>query len=135
MLLNNVSLVVSIIFGAVSANMAKKQGKNPYTWFVVGALFGIFGLMFLYFSPKKRQGGSQTPKKDPNTIDITPKVSTEHQNKLWYYLDPDNTQNGPMSFDALSKAWQNGKVTKKTFVWNETLDNWLPFGDILQSPS
>lgn len=112
-----------LIFGATSAYMAKTRGKNPYLWFVLGMFFGVFGILFLFFGPKAKKTG------DAATIDITPQFDPSHSEKLWYYLEQDNRQNGPMSFDALVRALRDGKVSDKTLVWNETLENWQPFAD------
>jgi len=112
-----------LIFGVTSAYMAKTRGKNPYLWFFLGMFLGVFGILFLFFGPKtkKNQG--------PTTIDITPQFDPSHREKLWYYLAGDNQQHGPMSFDALLRALRDGKVSKNSFVWNETLENWQPFSD------
>lgn len=126
MLLTTPSFIVWLVFGAVSAYMAVKRGKNPFLWFFLGMVFGIFGLMFLYFNPQRKPQKQET---DPTTIDVTPQFDPAHKNVLWYYLDPDNRQNGPMSFDLLVRLWKEGKVTNTTYVWNENLDLWKPFGD------
>lgn len=121
--------VILITVGAVASYLAKKRGRNPLLWFFLGMLFGIFGLVFLIFSrPAKKPVQTE---RDPSTIDITPNVEPNAKEKFWYYLDPDNTQRGPMSFDALSRALRQGEISAKTFVWNETLDNWKPLGDFM----
>lgn len=126
---------VSLIVGTISAYLAWKRGKNPLLWFGLGALLGIFGLLFLIYSKPAKKQQPPKQKKDPNTIDITPQFTPEHKNKLWYYLGPGNQQEGPMSFDALSRAWRDGKINPKTYLWNEALDNWKPLSDFLKTPS
>lgn len=116
-----------LIFGAASAYMARSRGKNPYLWFVLGMLFGVFGILFLFFGPK-----AQRKSNDPNTIDITPHFDPKLKEQLWYYLDQDNAQNGPMSFDALTEALKQGKVSEKTYVWNERLEDWKRFGEFFK---
>lgn len=69
--------------------------------------------------------------KDPNTIDITPKVEPNAKEAFWYYLDSDHTQQGPMSFDGLTRAFREGKIFPTTYVWNETLENWQHLKDFL----
>lgn len=110
--------------------MAKARGKNPYLWFFLGMFFGVFGLLFLYLSSRAK-GAAQRKAEGPTTIDITPQFDPAHSEKLWYYLEPDNQQKGPMSFNALAEAFRDGKVSNKTFVWNETLENWKPFAEFL----
>ncbi len=114
-----------LIFGATSAYMARTRGKNPYLWFFLGMFFGVFGILALYLTSRSKK------KKEPTTIDITPQFYPIHKDNLWYYLDPANLQNGPMSFDALVGAFKAGKVSDKTYVWNETLENWKPFSDLM----
>lgn len=118
-----------LVFGAVSAYVANRRGKNPYLWFFLGMFFGIFGVLFLFFAPRPK--AKKEAQNDPNTIDVTPIFSSEHQDKLWYYIDERNTRHGPMSFQALSKAWGEGKILPTTNVWNEGLSGWRPFGDFI----
>jgi GYF domain 2 len=122
----NPTVMVWLVFGAVSAYIAHRRGKNPYLWFFLGTFFGLFGILFLFLAPRPK-----APKTDPNTIDITPIFSTEHRDKLWYYIDGRNTRHGPMSFQALSKAWSQGKILPTTYVWNESLPDWRPFGEFI----
>lgn len=123
-----------IALGAISAFLAKRQGKNPILWFFLGMFFGIFGLLFLFFSNSSsiQQSKRETKKqKDPNTIDITPKVEPEAKAKFWYYLDSENAQKGPISYNGLVQAYKEGEISSLSFVWNETLDDWKPFSKFL----
>jgi len=117
--------------GAISAFTAWKRGKNPYLWFFLGAFFGLIGLIFLFFSPKARR--AQKAKADPNTIDVTPQLDDTFKHKLWYYLDKANHQVGPMSFEALSKAFREGKVQKTSYVWNDALDEWQHLSEFIKT--
>lgn len=123
-------IAVSLISGTVCAYLAHRGKKNPYLWFVIGAAFGIFGIFFLFFMPKSKPKAQEEPIK---TIDITPTVPPENQTPFWYYLTPDNTQQGPISFEGLKAAWKEGKVSPQTYVWNETLKEWVPFSQFLPS--
>lgn len=128
------TFIMMLAFGAFTGYLAKRQGKNPYLWFILGILFGIFGIFFLFFQPSsaKKQAKSSD---QPTTIDIAPTINPIHKEKFWYYLDPQNQQFGPMSFDALKRAWNEGKVTRETYVWNESLEQWIHFGECIQSPN
>ncbi len=116
------TFLVWIVFGAVAAFMAKRNGKNPLLWFFLGALFGVFGLFFLFFSSKKKAKEGE--------IVVEPKPAP--QGVFWYYLDTDNRQRGPFSLDVLKQAWQEGKLTPQSYVWNQTLDKWEPFGQFIR---
>lgn len=125
--------IVSLICGAASAYIARTRGKNPYLWFVLGALFGLFGLLFLFFDsrPGSVKKGHQKSK-DPNTIDVTPQFDPSCKEKLWYYLDSKNEQFGPMSFDALLRAYSEQKINRSTYIWTSDFGPWKPFGDIVR---
>lgn len=122
-----------LAIGAVSAFLAKKRGKNPFLWFFLGMLFGIFGLIFLFFSQptKAHRAPAEGLKSDPNTIDITPNVSADAKKTFWYYLGAENAQKGPMSFEGILREFREGLISRDTLVWNETLENWQPLRDFL----
>lgn len=124
--------LMSIVFGAISAYVAKSRGKNPFLWFGLGALFGLFGLLFLLFAPQmKTQKGARKSPLDKNTIDITPPFDPKYNEKFWYYVDQSNKTQGPMSFDGLYRLFQDKAVSLQTFVWNESLDSWKPLNEFL----
>lgn len=126
------SALMWIVFGALSAYLAKTRGKNPYLWFFLGMLFGIFGLLFLFFAPKqRRQAQTAGTAQDANTIDISPPFDPKYNEKFWYYLDPENQQHGPMSFDALYRLYCETTLSKQTYVWNESLESWKPFEEFI----
>lgn len=135
------SALMWLVFGALSAYFAKIRGKNPYLWFFLGMLFGIFGLLFLIFAPRgktvsaTRQGasGQRQSQEEAQTIDVTPPYDPKYNEKFWYYLDAQNNQFGPMSFDALYRLFKEGLVTKQTYVWNESFEEWQFLGNFLNS--
>jgi adenylosuccinate synthase len=43
---------------------------------------------------------------------------------LWYYLDGEEKQYGPMSFHALQEAFEAKEVMPNTYLWNETMNDW-----------
>jgi len=120
--------------GGVSAYYAKERGRNPYVWFFVGLIFGILGLILLFILPKR---GIQdfAKKKEPveESIDILPvqKETPAYQKKFWYYLDENNNQCGPMSFEKLKTFFQEGKITSSTYTWYEELEQWKPLKEIV----
>lgn len=124
-----------LVFGALSAYFAKMRGKNPYLWFFLGMLFGIFGLLYLIFAPKvqaaRTSQRAEAPEEKAKTIDITPPYDPKHNEKFWYYLDPENKQYGPMSFDALYRLYKDAKISQQTYVWNESLEEWEPLSKFL----
>lgn len=127
-----------IVMGSISAYFAKKRGKNPYLWFAIGSFFGLLGFFILFFMSKKKknmQAEQEASKEDGMTIDITPEVTPAELEKLWYYLAAENQQHGPMSFDALKRAFREGKISNGSYVWNEEMDEWRRFGELFKTPA
>jgi GYF domain 2 len=113
------TLLISLITGSICAWQAKKSGKDGLKWFLIGAVFGLFGLYFLYLAPKKKkvEDQEQPPAKEP------PK-ELPFAGKFWYYLDEEEQQIGPMSFEALKSALNQNKISLQTYVWNEDFEEW-----------
>lgn len=121
---NPIMIFGAALIGTISAYLAFKRGKNPYLWFFIGFLFGIFGIFAIFFtSPKKAP--ALTPKQPVFRIEGP-------SDKFWYYLDPSNTQQGPMSRDAVNAAWKEGKINLSTYVWHEELPDWKPLKETLK---
>lgn len=131
MTVNWLTLLIWALFGAATAHFAKIRGRNPYTWFFIGLFLGVIGLGLVFIFPKKNIVVQEVQEPEP----IVPELPEHHKNKFWYYLDTANQQVGPMSFDALTRDWRNGKVQPQTHVWNENLENWTPFSEFLKNPS
>lgn len=58
------------------------------------------------------------------------KIEPVQDHRLWYYLDPEKKQHGPMSLNVLQKNILEGKIGKKTFVWHDELENWKKAQDL-----
>ncbi len=125
--LSTAALISAFLIGILSAYIAYRRGRNPYIWFFVGFVFGIFGIMAIFFAPSgKKKAASTVP------IAIQPEPTIQGpKDKFWYYLDPSNQQQGPMSHDALTSAWKQGIVTPATYVWNEELTEWKLLKDMM----
>ncbi len=117
------SVAVSLILGLACGHYAKRRGRGPIPWLVMGGLFGIFALIALFILPNLKK---QKTSKKPTVVEPTKLTATFplHAEKLWYYLDDEKKQMGPMSFSGLSKAWDEGVVREVTLVWNEGMQNW-----------
>jgi len=110
-------------FGAAAAYFAQKRSKNPYMWFAIGFFFGLFGFCLLFFLPKARKKKAKTrlamtPQEKPLPAIVGP------SNKFWYYLDPQHLQQGPMSYEAITAALRQGKISPATYVWHEEMTDW-----------
>jgi len=127
------SIVLSLIFAWGCSHHARLRGRNPTTWFFAGALFGLLAVIALFILKKRSSDplpevvGKLATKGGPSLEPLFP----THADKYWYFLDTEKTQFGPMSFDGLSRAWHEGTVTETTFVWNEEMENWQHFKEVI----
>ena len=108
-------MVISFFFwGSVNSFFAKKRGRSPFNWFLIGGFFGIFSFIYLL----TRKASLPTAPQPVRTDEPLPHA-------LWYYLI-DKKTHGSISTGALKKAYLEDKVSDKTFVWNDTMDDWAP---------
>lgn len=140
---NFMTVLMWLALGLATGYYAKKQGKNPYLWFFVGLFLGIFGLLLLFIistlQKRRLQALQRQQKMQTETSQLAPApslpslescVPAESLRRLWYYLDAESRQSGPMSFDAFERDWQQGKIANSTYVWNEELPDWKPFEEV-----
>lgn len=117
--INPLIFVSAAVMGSISAFLAYKRERNPYLWFALGFIFGIFGIFAIFFFGLKKKEVSM------NLKPLQPVFSIHGpRDKFWYYLDPTHEQKGPMSHDALTKAFREGKVGLSTYVWHEEMPEW-----------
>jgi predicted PurR-regulated permease PerM len=126
------SFLISIFIAFACSHFAKKKGRNASLWFMSGAFFGIFALVVLLFLPRLKRTVAQAPSVPVKLLRALIPTQTS---KFWYYLDEEKKQFGPMSFEALSRAWQEGEVQAHTLLWNEDLENWKRLDEITSSTS
>ena|ERR1700722_2363532 len=129
-----VTITLWLLMGAIASHYAKDRGRNPKAWFAIGLLLGIIGIALLFILPRLTPKTASTQASMPEQrtpVELEKKVS----NRFWYYLDPDNKQFGPMSFNGLESALKEGKISLQTYVWNEDLINWKKLGEFELSPS
>jgi len=50
--------------------------------------------------------------------------------QVQWFAGIDGQQPGPFQQEALVQMIQEGKITKKTLVWKQGMDNWTAAGDI-----
>lgn len=119
----------SIIMGLISLYFARKKRKNPLVWFTIGFMFKLTGLCFLLLFPIIK---NFFRKKKPPAEIATPKPASPvfPSQTIWYYLDEENKQNGPMSFQKLQEIEKNGIIHFDTYVWNETFNEWKKWKEL-----
>jgi len=125
------TILFAALTGFLGAYLAKRRGRNPYLWFFMGSFFGILGAFAIFFAPSKKK-----PVRQPVEAAAAPELPPSIQgpsDKFWYYLDPSHQQVGPMSHDALTAAWSQGKISLTTYVWHEELPDWKPLQELITS--
>jgi hypothetical protein len=131
-MLNLITVAFGIIFALICRNYALARGRNPYAWTIVGFLFGFLGLIILFVLPNKKKRSlvqQQIDALPPLTVTNSPIPPATY--RPWYYLDQQNLQQGPMSFQTLKNAWKEGKLNSTTYVWNEDLHEWKALGEVV----
>jgi hypothetical protein len=114
-------LFIYLIIGVISSFFANRNGRNPYLWFTLGVLFGIWSFIILFFLgyQERRKASKTFP-----TLTSSSKISIIKDSKFWYYLNNDKKEIGPMSSSMLQNLYQSGKVTNSTYIWNEDFKDW-----------
>ncbi len=118
------------ILGAACGYLALKKGRNPYVWFFIGLIFGLLGILALYiisFRARKKEPEVEIPIKitEINQEPLLPGVQ-----KVWYYLDKNHQQCGPISFQSLQNEITIGEIAASSYVWNEEMENWKQIKDL-----
>lgn len=125
-----IAFLSSLIQGYCCYRIAEQQkGRDPWFGAALGVCFGIFGILALLLFPPKRQRKQtkQAPRKKASLLGP--------QDKLWYYLENNDTRVGPISFLALNEAWNQGRIKRSTYVWNEELTDWKLLKEFLKTTS
>lgn len=137
-----IPILICAVIGLICFVWAPKRGRSPYNWFFIGLFFGILGLLALFLLPPLKRRRIPTPQMKAADALAIPSINPlrletidpSHESKMWYYLDQENQQFGPMSIDGLSRAWHEGKVTQATYVWNEVMENWKRLEEVIKHP-
>jgi hypothetical protein len=122
------NVLLSFVIGFLTAQYAQTKGRNPTAWFALGFFFSVFAPLILLFLPSLKPDEptmtvSTPPPDRPIPPPIIPQISQE-ENQLWYYLDQQHEQKGPVSLVALRELWNTGRLELSTYVWSEGMVNW-----------
>jgi len=117
-------LIAWVLIGALTSYLAKQKGRDPVTWFVIGTLFSLFGLIALYFMPSKEASANKDSKPE-NPVQIADDHELVHD---WYYADQEHQQRGPISYHELMSLWNTYVISNDSLVWSEGMLEWMPFG-------
>lgn len=132
-----------LIVASFTAYYAKQKGRNPSFWFFMGIMISFFAPLILWFLPSIKSDADSaagvgvtelTP--DPYSIRAPAKLSekeefsSEDESHLWYYLDEDHEQMGPVSVLALRELWNRGELELSGYVWSEGMEKWQRVKDL-----
>lgn len=131
------SFILLLIIASATAYYANRKGRNPLLWFIIGVLLGIFApLVLLFLSSVKTEQNKegQAIMTEPNQAvslqNVPPKPIQETvkeinvESQLWYYLDQNHEQMGPVSVIALKELWNRGELELMSYVWADGMDQW-----------
>lgn len=128
------SFILLLIIASFTAYYANRKGRNPLLWFIIGVLLGIFAPLILLFLSSVKPVDSDIPTMSVSNPDPSldqdqapPQVnlqSSEEENKLWYYLDQNHQQIGPVSIIALRELWNRGQLEITSYVWSDGMEQW-----------
>lgn len=127
-----IALVMGLVWGLACMYFAKKKGRDPKGWFILGLLFSIFAFAALMLIPSEKSmqlaaeaKALQTKKEEELQLKQSFKpLTTTLENRKWFYLDTQNTQNGPIDLKALKVAKAQGSINSKTYLWSEGMLDW-----------
>jgi hypothetical protein len=135
-----ITLLMALLIGCLAAYIAKGKGRSPVLWFFIGAFFGIFGLLALFFF-RSQEGKVLDQEKENSSL---PEVEKQQQPALlqqpvgiktlrdqeWFYLDAQHQRFGPVAFEKLESLWKEGKIGPSTYVWSEGMAGWHMIKDL-----
>lgn len=111
-------VIVALIMGYVNRRYAARKGYGPI-WFLIGFFFGMFALLTLHLLPNKKILQQLQNPPAPAKPYFHPFSQVQ-----WFYLNTSHEQIGPLSFEQLTKTWQEKVTNEKTYVWSENLSQW-----------
>ena len=118
------NFVLALLFGMLTSYLAQARGRNPLVWFFIGAGFGVFGILALFFFPVEKE----EPKKAfVDEITVVPEPVLPDR---WFYLDEQHAQYGPVTLAALQVLWKEKKISASTMVWCEGMQEWKRVGEL-----
>ncbi len=115
------SLLILAFLSYSAYYKAAQKGRNPWAWATLVLFFGLIGYVVLFFLRSKIQPVIVETENLPMIPEeLVQTLNTEN----WYFLDPKNQPVGPLNFENLKTAFEDGTLKKTSFVWNEDYTDW-----------
>lgn len=121
-------LLFALFFGVLSAHFAKKQRRNPVTWFLVGFFLGLFGVGLICLLPFVERWKAQRKHKPALSLRHMPPPPERSQ--IWYYLDAQHQEKGPIELPDLVQIWKEEQIGKNSYVWSAGMPEWKKLSEI-----
>lgn len=117
-----IATLVWIFFGIAAAIWAKERGRSPIIWFVIGTVFGIFGIIALFLLPSYIPGAQEereslVPKEPQGEQTFFPTID-------WFYMGSDKKPHGPQTLHQIKEMFQEKKLSSQSWVWHESIMDW-----------
>ena len=132
--------VILLAISCFTANYAAKKGRNPFVWFITTLFLGLIAPLIVYFLPPLNGESGEDPKSLVSNPLIAPSAvpekipapdeSNSMANRLWYYLDENHRQYGPVSLIALKEKWDTAGLNLNSYVWSEGMEKWEKVNDL-----
>lgn len=131
-----VSIIVSLLIGALTAYFAVQRGRDMGIWFFLGIIFGVFGLLALFLLPdlsgkKEEEQQKEAAPADVVVIPAVPTIQEVWQNSQWFYIGKERVQQGPVAFSRLKELWKDGAIDAEAFVWYDGLGLWKRIREVV----
>jgi GYF domain 2 len=127
-----ISFIIWVLIGAATSYFAKQRNRDPALWFFIGMLLGLIGLVILFILPvvdtpkeSEKIAGSDPVHKLPQFIE-----PPDFALKVWFFLDNERKQQGPISFSVVRTMWQQNKLHNESVVWCEGMHTWCKVNEI-----
>lgn len=128
------SFVIWIVLGCLAAVSASSRGRSPIAWFLIGSLFGWYGLLLLFILPPVKSESLATEEKEQQQVSALPPIPEtpkEYQpTGEWFFLDATKKVCGPLSPQMMKSAFKEGRILPESWVWNESTVDWKKLSEI-----
>jgi len=118
-------VLVWAFFGFLASHIAKRRGRDPRVWFLLGFILSVFGVVLVYVLPSRLAS---------KRAEFKPQARFERSDawmKMWYYQDPaTREQKGPIEFPELAKTWKEKALNDSSLVWGEGMAEWKPLAQL-----
>ena len=116
------SILTWVLFGCAAAVWSKSRGRSPLAWFIIGAIFGIFGLILLFLLPtvvdQEKEAAEVIVEEKPAPAEEFLPAND------WFYLNDDKKSCGPIGMREMKELWAKGLLKERSWVWHEAIGDW-----------